>query len=169
MIIKSWQNEAFGKEIQCIQNNRNITKSSVLSKLSPIIDPQGLLCVGGRLEQGELTNEEKHPVILPGQHHVTTLVVEHLHHEIKHQGRHFTQGIVRAKGYLIIGGKRLINRVIYRCFKVSKTEREVAKSEDGQPTDRTITTSPSVHLRRFRCLRTVASYNSQNSGRSRSE
>ena len=121
VIIKSFQNEAFAEEIQCIQNNRNITKSSVLSKLSPIIDPQGLLCVGGRLEQGELTNEEKHPVILPGQHHITTLVVEHLHHEIKHQGRHFTQGIVRAKlGYWIIGGKRIINRVIYRCFKCRK-------------------------------------------------
>jgi hypothetical protein len=28
--------------------------------------------VGGRLERGELTIEEKHPVILPG-HHVTTI------------------------------------------------------------------------------------------------
>ena len=78
VIIKSLQNEAYGEEIQCIQNSRNITKGSVLSNLSPIIDP--------RLEQGELTNEEKHSVILPRQHHVTTLVVEHLHHEIKHQG-----------------------------------------------------------------------------------
>ena len=49
-------------------------------------------------------------------------------------------------------------------FQVSKAEREVAKSEDGRPTNRTINTSPSVHLRRFRCLRTVASYNSQNPG-----
>ena len=120
VIIKSLQNEAYGEEIQCIQNNRNITKGSVLLKLSPIVDPQGLLCVGSRLEQGELTNEEKHPVMLPWQHHVTTLVVEHLHHEIKHQGRHFTQGIVRAKGYWIIGGRRLINRVIYRCLKCRK-------------------------------------------------
>ena len=78
------------------------------------------MCVGGRLEQGELTNEGKHPVILPGQHHLTTIVIEHLHHEIKHQRRHFTQGIVRAKGYWIIGGKILINRVIYRCFKCRK-------------------------------------------------
>ena len=54
-------------------------------------------------------------------------------------------------------------------FQVSKTEREVAKSKDGRPTNRTINTSPSVHLRRFRCLRTVASYNSQNPGRSRSK
>ena len=75
---------------------------------------------------------------------------EHLHHEIKHQGRHFTQGIVRAKGYWIIGGKRPSHLPV---FQVSKTEREVAKSEDGRPTDRTINTSPSVHIRRFRCLR----------------
>ena len=120
VIIKSLQKEAYGEEIECIRNERKLTKRSILLKLSPVIDAQGVLRVGGRLEQGELTNEEKHPVVLPGRHHATTLIVEHLHRKIKHQGRHFTQGIVREKGYWIIGGKRLINKVIYHCFKCRK-------------------------------------------------
>ena len=130
VIIKSLQKEAYGEEIECIRNERKLTKRSTLLKLSPVIDAQGVLRVGGRLEQGELTNEEKHPVVLPGRHHATTLIVEHLHREIKHQGRHFTQGIVRARGYWIIGGKRLINKVIYHCFKCRK-QRKNAKSKDG--------------------------------------
>ena len=105
-------------------------KVSVLLKLSAVIDGQGLLRVGGRLERGEATNKEKHPVILPSQHHATTLIVEHLHREIKHQGRHLTQGIVRARGYWMIAGKRLINRVIYYCFKCRK-QRGKMQNQDG--------------------------------------
>ena len=113
VILKSVQEESFSPEMECVENKQKLKKVSALSKLSPILDTQGLLRVGGRLGRGDLTSEEKHPVILPGQHHVTTLIVEHLHKEIKHQGRHFTQGIVRARGYWIIGGIRVINKVIY--------------------------------------------------------
>ncbi|CAB3978844.1 Hypothetical predicted protein [Paramuricea clavata] len=137
VIIKSLQKEAYGEEIECIQHKKKMAKASVLLKLSPIIDPQGLLCVGGRLERGELlTNEEKHPVILPGQHYVTTLVVEHLHHEIKHQGRYFTQGIIRAKGYWIIGGKRLVNRkrlALGKAFRLTKFETSVIENVVAVP------------------------------------
>jgi hypothetical protein len=60
VIIKSLEKEAYGEEIKCIQHKGKMAKVSMLLKLSPMIDPQGLLCVGGRLERGELTNEEKH-------------------------------------------------------------------------------------------------------------
>ena len=161
VIIKSLEKEAYGEEIECIQHKRKMAKVSVLLKLSPIIDPQGLLCVGSHLEQGELTNEEKHPVILPGQHYITTLVVEHLHHEIKHQGRHFTPGIIRAKGYWVIGRKRLINRVIYRCFKCRKQREKLQNLKMADLPKGTINASPSIHIRGFRCLLAVASYNSE--------
>ena len=147
VIIKSLQKEAYGEEIECIQHKKKMAKASGLLKLSPIIDPQGLLCVGGRLEQGELTNEEKHPVILPGQHYVTTLVVEQLHHEIKHQGRHFTQGIIRAKGYWIIGGKRLVNRVIYRCFRCRKQRGRLQNQKMADlPTERLTPAPPFTYV-----------------------
>ena len=112
MIIKSLQKEAYSEEIECIQNERKTKNVSVLLKLSLIIDAQGLLRVGGHIERGEVTNQEKHPVILPSQHHAKTLIVEHLH-----QGRHFTQGIARARGYWTIDGQQLIDRVMYYCLK----------------------------------------------------
>ena len=120
VILKSMQEETFSPETECVEKKQKLKKVSVLSKLSPVLGTQGLLRVSGRLRWGDLTSEEKHPVILPGQHHVTTLIVEHLHKEIKHQGRHFTQGIVRARGYWIISGKRVINKVVYHCIKCRK-------------------------------------------------
>ena len=120
VIIISVQKEVFAEEIKLIENGKKLPKKSPLAKLSPVIDSNGLLRVGGRLERAELSIEERHPVILPGSHHITTLIVQHCHNEVKHRGRHFRHGLVRAKGYWIIGGKRLINRVIHQCLKCRK-------------------------------------------------
>ena len=65
----------------------------------------------------DITNEERHPVIIPGTQHVARLIFEHSHMEVKHQGRHFTPGILRSRGYWILEEKRLINKVIHRCLK----------------------------------------------------
>ena len=35
-------------------------------------------------------------------------------------GLHFTHGLMRAKGYRIIGGKQLVNSVIHHCVKCRK-------------------------------------------------
>jgi hypothetical protein len=120
VIIKNVQQEVFAKEIGQIKKEEKLHKGSVLTKLSPMIDSNGLVRVGGRLERAELTVEERHTIILPGSHHITSLIVKHYHHEVKHQGRHFTHGLIRAKGYWIIGGKRLVNSVIHHCVKCRK-------------------------------------------------
>ncbi len=46
--------------------------------------------------------------------------VEHAHSEVKHQGRHLTQGKLRSEGYWILGGKRLISRTIHQCLVCRK-------------------------------------------------
>ena len=92
------QYEVF-KEIECVKNREPLPKASPLLKLSPFLDAKGILRVGGRLDRADLTNEERHPVIIPESQHIASLIAEKLHDDVKHEGRHFTQGIVRAKGY----------------------------------------------------------------------
>ena len=117
VIFKMVQREAFSAELDNLQSKTKLAKGSVLAKLCTLIGTAGLLRVGGRLDRADLSVEERHPVvILPGSYHVTTLLVKHLHGEVKHQGRHFTQGMIRAKGYLVIGGKRIVNRIIHQCM-----------------------------------------------------
>jgi hypothetical protein len=48
--------------------------------------------------------------------HVTSLFVKHCHEEVKHQERHFAHGMIRNKGFWIVGGKRLVNQVIDQCL-----------------------------------------------------
>ena len=120
VIIKSVQYEAFGEDIERIKRSVKLPKSSVLAKLCPVIDADGLLRVGGRLDHADLTNEEQHPIILHKSCHVSTLVIRHFHHKTQHQGRVFTHGLVRRSGFWIIGGKRLINSILEKCIKCKK-------------------------------------------------
>jgi uncharacterized protein YcgI (DUF1989 family) len=48
---------------------------------------------------------ERHSIIVPKGHNVVTLLIRHFHDLVKHQGRHFTAGDIRAAGYWIIGEK----------------------------------------------------------------
>ncbi|KAK3742103.1 hypothetical protein QZH41_020261, partial [Actinostola sp. cb2023] len=119
-IIRSVQHGAFEREIDCLKRSQRLPKTSPMVKLSPVIDENGLLRIGGRLNEADLSNEERHPLILPSSHHVAALVVEHYHAKVKHQGRVFTHGLVRSSGYWIIGGKRLVNGIIDKCLKCKK-------------------------------------------------
>ena len=42
-------------------------QTSPLSGLNPVIDPDGLVRVGGRIERSNLIYEERHPLILLGK------------------------------------------------------------------------------------------------------
>lgn len=117
LVIANIQEEAFGDTIECIKRRKQLPAYSPLLKLNPQLDSEGLLRVGGRLEHATGTNDERHPLILPASHHATSLLVEHAHIEVKHQGRHFTQGKLRSKGYWIVGGKRLVGKIIRQCLR----------------------------------------------------
>ena len=137
IIIKNMQLEAYGEDLKLLQNSERLPATSPLKKLNPIIDAEGLLRVGGRLEHADLKFEERHPLILPSSHHATTLIVRYYHARVQHQGRHFTLGAIRSHGLWILGGKRLINSVINSCIKCKKLRgrQQIQKMAD-LPVDR---------------------------------
>ena len=119
-IIKQVQHEWFKIEIKCINQGRLIPRDSTILTLNPILDKEDMVRVGGRLKQMETNFNEKHPLIIPRKHHIAKLLITHAHEEIKHQGRHFTEGAVRRKGWWIPCGKRLISTIIHKCVRCRK-------------------------------------------------
>lgn len=79
VIIRSVQEESFNKVIETLSKGGNISSKIPLSKLNPFLDEDGLLRVGGRLKRADLSYPEKNPVILPGKHHVSALLIRHYH------------------------------------------------------------------------------------------
>ena len=63
-----------------VDNLRRISELKTLRPLRPYIDAGSILRVEGRLENAELPLDAKHPIILPGRHALTRLIVlyEHL-------------------------------------------------------------------------------------------
>ena len=136
-IIKVVQSEQFGEEISCIKERKKLPQNSPLLALNPFLDSFGVLRVGGRLNKATLQSAEKNPIILSAHQHISTLLVLHYHSEVKHQGRHFTEGAVRAAGYWIIGGKRLISSLIHKCVKCRRMRgKQMSQQMSDLPQDR---------------------------------
>ena len=141
-ILKEIQREMYSTEIDCIKGNKSIPKNSSLKTLSPVLDMQGLLRVGGRLSNAGMETGEKTPIIIPGNSHIATLLVRHFHELVQHQGRHFTEGSIRSAGYWLTKGKRLINQIIHKCVKCRKLRAPVESQKMSDlPTCR-VTPSP---------------------------
>jgi hypothetical protein len=111
--LKCIQSEALGIEIDLIRQGKPL-KGSPIANLNPFLDEHGILRVGGRITNSDLTPREKKPLIVPGRHHIATLLVRHYHSDYHHQGRHITEGVVRPAGFLIIGSKRLVSSIIHK-------------------------------------------------------
>ena len=142
-ILLAVQRQVYSEEIHSIQKGEQVPKQSALSKLCPFIDSEGLLRVRGRLKKSQLTAEEGQPIILPGKHHLTSLLIRHYHEQVCHQGRHLTEGALRSAGFWIIGGKRPISSLIYNCV----TCRRLRGKQEEQimadlPADRCSTDPP---------------------------
>ncbi len=116
IVILSVQRSEFSEEYKALTEKRNIPKNSPLYMLNPILDDNGLIRVGGRLVQAQLNSEERNPVILPGRHYISTLVIRHYHNRVQHQGRLFTEGAVRTAGFWLVGGKACVSSVLHKCL-----------------------------------------------------
>ncbi|KAK3103260.1 hypothetical protein FSP39_017922 [Pinctada imbricata] len=115
LIIRTVQSEVFRREKDILKDSKSISKDSRLSKLDPTLDDNDILRVGGRLRHSEFDLAERSPILMPGEHRVSLLIVLHFHEQTHHQGRHITEGAIRNAGWWITGAKRLVSSVIFKC------------------------------------------------------
>ena len=100
----------YWKEIKKIQVLIWKTKKCLNAlKFSPYLDADGRLRVG-------IPEHEKHPILVPGRHHIAILLVRHYHDPTHHQGRHITEGAIRSVGIWITGGKYLISSISINTY-----------------------------------------------------
>ncbi|XP_068141418.1 uncharacterized protein [Drosophila tropicalis] len=66
----------FQDDYKLLLANKPLRSRSQLAKISPMIDKDGLLRVGGRLHHSQLSTEAKHPVLLPKSHRITKLILD---------------------------------------------------------------------------------------------
>lgn len=142
-IFKLVQHEHFNSEIGCLQSQKPLPQNSKLLKLNPFFDVNGLLRVGGRLEMSDLSECEKHPVILPKLNHVTDLVVRYCHEKVGHGGRHATLNELITQGFWIVDVNSKVRYIIRKCVRCRKLRGKFGTQQMSDlPKDRLQMDSP---------------------------
>ncbi|XP_018364357.1 PREDICTED: uncharacterized protein LOC108762053 [Trachymyrmex cornetzi] len=114
ILLKIHQMQEFNDEIHALQRGKEIDSHSRLLSLSPVLDQDGLLRVGGRLRNAPLTYNQKHPILLSPHGTLTDLIIRDQHLNHFHMGPQLLLSTLRER-YWIIRGKHAIKRVLGKC------------------------------------------------------
>lgn len=145
VIINLIQQQTFPKELNILKGDlkeATLPRSSPLFRLDPILN-EGLLRVGGRLKCSTLSQELKHPIILPKDSHITKLILSHYHYQIHHQGQTQTLMELRANRFWTIGGSKSVAKLIHKCVWCRKLRRPAEEQRMSElPVERCETSAP---------------------------
>lgn len=140
------QREAFKEELIKLKNQIKDTVDSrsmiqetkengPLSRLDSFLDQRNLVTIGRRIKQPSISKKIKHPVILPGQGHISRLIAWQYHEKSLHQGKGITLNEIHSSGFRIIGCGTVISRLIHKCIRTLRAKFQEQKTAD-LPADR---------------------------------
>ncbi|XDV29327.1 hypothetical protein PO909_032464 [Leuciscus waleckii] len=113
-IVRFTQMEAFPEEIETLQKeNAYVSHQSHIRRLDPILQ-DGSLRTGGRLSRMAMPEDRKHPMVLPKHHHVSKLVLKHIHEQLGHCGRNHMLAKLRQQ-YWIPAAISLARKIRSEC------------------------------------------------------
>lgn len=118
-LIKFVQCKCFAEEIANLKSGKLLTKD--LMKFSPFLDAEGIVRVGGRLKNSDLSFDQRHPILLPRDIRLSQLIIERVHHHNMHPGLQSMQHLIR-QNFWILGIKRAIRSVVSKCIICFKTQ-----------------------------------------------
>ncbi|XP_062537904.1 uncharacterized protein LOC134206232 [Armigeres subalbatus] len=116
-LVKLVQGNAYPELISRLKQGKLIDARHRLITLSPFVDDQGVLRVGGRLRNKSCNFDMKHQYILPPYHKLTETVIREYHRENMHSGNQLTLSMIRET-FWIERGKSAVKRFnCLRCYR----------------------------------------------------
>jgi len=99
-LIRWLQKIHFAEDWNCLNQDRLCTPK--LRMLGAYLDPDhDLIRVGGRLKHSDLPYKAKHPILLPKQSQLTTLLIDHVHSHHCHPEPQATQNILHQDYWIL--------------------------------------------------------------------
>ena len=92
-----------------------------------MLDEDGVLKVGGRLTQSNLDHEQMHPIILPANHRITSIIIWNAH---VNDGHFKTERLVHhlLKRYWILSARRVIKHQVNKCIPCKRQDAKIMKA-----------------------------------------
>ncbi|XP_063892244.1 uncharacterized protein LOC110380377 isoform X2 [Helicoverpa armigera] len=136
-ILRQAQMEMFSKEYDILKAGKTLPRKNRLICLSPFVDEDGLIRVGGRLDNSPYDYNIKHPILLCCKHHITKLIFHKYHYDLLHAGPQLLIASIRQM-YWPLGGRNLSKSVVKHCIKCFKFKCQNVQPVMGQlPVNRT--------------------------------
>ena len=116
IIIRYVQSRAFPEEYMALSSNNDKFDWRInrLRKLCPELR-QGLIVVGGRLQLASMSEDRKHPIILPKSHAITEAIIRHVHKNEGHAGVNQTLVTLR-NNYWVLHGGATVKATLRKCL-----------------------------------------------------
>lgn len=114
--IKYYQNLVYGKEVEDLKKTGNVKPRSSLITLSPFLDENEVIRVGGRLQNASIADTTKHPIVIPSNQHITKLLINEAHNKTLHGGIQLMMTYVRTKYWVIS-----LKSAVKKCIRICKT------------------------------------------------
>ena len=108
-------------------DSRRLNRKCSISQLDPFIDESDVIRVGGRLQSLHVSDDCRHPILLPRKGKVSDLIIKHFHSNVAHGGRGFTLNEMRGAGYSIVGANSAVKKVISNCVKCRRFRGRVGE------------------------------------------
>nr|CAI5854889.1 unnamed protein product [Callosobruchus analis] len=118
-LIRISQLLSFPSDYQRLKEGNNLSSSSRILSLSPFMDRDGLIRVGGRLKNSNLPYCRKHPILLNSSHHLTKLIIRKAHLDLLHAGTEQVLSHVRET-FWPISGRSVARQVVKKCVTCAK-------------------------------------------------
>ena len=134
-LYRDAQASTFPEEVKTLSAGKPVPSTSRLLTLSPELDADRLLSVGGHLRRGEgLDQEVTHPVVLDPKHPLTALLIKKYDEDLRHPGVERVFAELRRK-YWILRGRETIKRHQHHCTQCQRWrgKPEVPRMADLPP------------------------------------
>ena len=99
-----------------------------ISQLDPFIDESNVIHVGGRLQSSHISDNSKHPILLPRKEKVSDLIIKLCHSNVAHGGCGFTLNEIQGAGYWIVGANSAI-KAISNCVECQRFRGRVGEQK----------------------------------------
>ena len=124
-------------EIKWIRDAQNVLASERnfpqwKTQFRLFFDSDGIWRCGGRLANANAPYSTRFPILLPKNHRMTHLIVQHAHERVLHEGVKETLTQLRSK-YWIVRGRSLVKQIIYRCTLCRRFEGAAYKGPPAPP------------------------------------
>lgn len=126
--IREAQGNAFKSEINALRSRSSVDATSKLLTLNPFLDGNHTLRVGGRLTNSELSYDQKHPIILPRESTLASLIIDYTHRVTLHGGIQQMLQHIRQR-YWILHNRTLVKSHIHRCVQCRLHQRTMQQQQ----------------------------------------